>query len=551
MGRSRPPGGLSVKAILREDKSGVSEVLGTILILGMTVTLFSVIIVWVSSVPAPIAQTRVDMTSTMTPIPGSAGIQITLTQRGGEALYPVPTLVYVTDQNGSNPQTTDIVTLHLFNPRLANPSGLLDGTDSIWSIGERWEYENFRWSMSDSIIVTIVDTSKNTVVWSGNMNPSQGSRPPIFLNVWAAGVLTNGGPNPVYAGNGFFLFAQVISPDPTGVIKYVNMSITALSQTGQCQSIPMLDQGPVAGSPDLDAGDGIFTAGNVGCMMQPYPLLNWTGQYIILSATDNIGRMTTTRFALTVVPNPTTIQNTQTIPSQLWQYIGFVQIRTGEVWLSNLSLPYSTTNTFQPFRVLKSWMNAGVIFHFKLANHGNTTIFMDGWTEAFFQNTQSSAGAAFFVTAPCSTLTNANAGGVTNYPGNPTLINDFQYAHPGLPAGCQPTTQPAVFDINPLNQETGGTPYVGLIAAKVAFGAPTGSQWQSATYFISLLVSGMSGPVNYTYAMLTAQPGALNPFGCTGLGANYNPINHLLDSNVKCRTQWYAQVIPFIGMVVF
>lgn len=537
-----------MKAILREDKSGVSEVIGTILILGMTVTLFSVIIVWVSSVPAPIAQTRVDLTSSMTPTPTGGGVLITLTHRGGEAMYPVPTAIYISDQAGSGLQTTDTAILHLFNPRLANPSGLLDGTDSIWSIGERWEYENFRWNVSDSITITIVDTSKNTVEWTGNMNPNAGSRPPIFLNVWSAGVLNGGLPNPVYSGNGFYLFAEVISPDTGGRITFVNATITAFAGSGVCQlPLQMHDDGI---TPDQAAADTIFSVGNNACMNAPYPALSWSGSYIILTATDNQARTTTTRFVLTVVPNPTTIQNTQTIPSQLWQYIGFVQIRTGEVWLSNLTAPYNTPNTYQPFRVPKAWLSAGAMFHFRMANHGNTTIFMDGWTEAFFQNTQSSAGAAFFALAPCSTLINANAGGVTNYPGSPTLINDFEYAHPGLPAGCQLTTQAGVFDINPLNQETGGTPYVVLINAKVPFGAPIGSQWQSATYFISLLVSGMAGPVNYTYAMLT-QTGQANPFACGGLGPTYNPINHLLDPNPKCRTQWYAQVIPFIGMVVF
>lgn len=542
-----------MKAILREDTSAVSEVLGTILILGMTVTLFSVIIVWVSSVPAPIAQTRVDIASSMNSILSSSGseigVNITLTHRGGEALFPVPTVIYVTDQVGSNPQTTDVVTLHLFNPRLATPNGLLDGTDSIWSIGERWSYQSFRFRSTDSISVTIVDTSKNTVEWYGQMNPSVGSRPPIFLNVWAAGVYNGGQANPVYSGNGFFLFANVISPDNTLNRNSVFATITAFDGSGVCQlPIQMHDDGV---TPDVSAGDNIFSLGLNSCMNAPWPALSWSGSYILLNATDMQGRQTQTRFILNVSPNPTTIQNTQTIPSQLWQYIGFVQIRTGEVWLSNLTLPYNTANTFQPFRVFGSWLKSGVIFHFKMANHGNTTIFMDGWTEAFFSNTQASSGSTMFVVAPCSTAVNANAGGVTSYPGIATNINDFEYAHSGLPAGCQATTQPAVFDINPLNQEQGGTPYVVVVGAKTPFAAPSATNWLTSTYFISILVSGMSGPVNYTYAMLQGQVGQANPYACTGLGANYNPLAHLADANPKCRTQWYAQVIPFVGMVVF
>ena len=471
-----------MKAILREEKSGVSEVVGTILILGMTVTLFSVIIVWVSSVPTPVAQTRVDISSSMVPLyPGTSqpGVNITLTQNGGEALYPVPTVIYVTDEPASGLQTTAVVTLHLFNPRLASPNGLLDGSDSVWSIGKRWSYVSYSFAPSDSITITVVDSTRGTVVWTGQLNQQTAQRPPVFLNVWTASV-NNGEPNPVYEGTGFYLYADVISPNSNAKVTSVYAQIMAWagSATSCSQPLMMSDNGH---TPDLVAGDGIFTLGAMSCMNAPYPALSWSGTYILLNATDSQGHQSQTRFVLNVAPNPTTITNTQTIPSQLWQYIGFVQIRTGEVWLSNMSQPYNTANTFQPFRVPKSWMAAGVMFHFKMANHGNTTIFMDGWTEAFFQNTQSSAGAAFFAVAPCSTSINANAGGVTNYPGNPNQINDFEYAHPGLPAGCQSSTQPAVFDINPTNQETGGTPYVTLIAAKVPFGALAGSLWQSSS----------------------------------------------------------------------
>src|SRR5207249_7957349 len=56
-----PPGCHLMRTILREDESGVSEVIGTILILAMTVVLFSVIIVWVSAIPTPAAQARTDI----------------------------------------------------------------------------------------------------------------------------------------------------------------------------------------------------------------------------------------------------------------------------------------------------------------------------------------------------------------------------------------------------------------------------------------------------------------------------------------------------------
>ncbi len=66
---------------------------------------------------------------------------------------------------------------------------------------------------------------------------------------------------------------------------------------------------------------------------------------------------------------------------------------------------------------------------------------------------------------------------------------------------------------------------------------------------MSILVSGMAGPVNYTYAQLTGV--GPNPNGCAGLGPNYNPHDHVNDPILACRSSWYAQVIPFIGMVVY
>src|SRR5438093_5801995 len=184
-----------------------------------------------------------------------------------------------------------------------------------------------------------------------------------------------------------------------------------------------------------------------------------------------------------------------------------------------------------------------------MVNHGNTTIFIDGWSEAFFQNTQSASGAVAFIVAPCSTAIAANAGGVAPYPGTAGNINDFQYAHTGLPAGCSVTSPIAVFDINTFNQDTGGTPYVMLAYAKTPFSTGSANVWGSATFFMSILVSGMAGPTNYTYGQLPRI--RANPNSRRGLGPAYNPFHPLNDPIVACRTSWCARVRPFIGTGVY
>jgi Archaeal Type IV pilin, N-terminal len=546
-----------MKVILREDTSGVSEVIGTILILSMTVVLFSVIIIWVSNIPTPVAQTRLDIRSQLDPIYSAGvevGVNITLTHQGGEALQPVPTLIYVTSQRGTNPPQTVILTLHRFNAILGN--GLLDGTDSIWDIGERWEYQNFALRSSDAITVTVVDTVRSLVLWTAPMNAPQGTRPPVFIDKWADGIPSTDAIDPVQATLGFGLYAKVTDPDGDLNPNSVFATITAWYGSGtSCQQPQrMYDDGPLGGHGDKVAGDSVFTLVNNVCINPPYPALSWAGSIILLNATDMQGHQTTTRLVLNVVPQ-TTGGGTSltTIPSSLWQYIGFVQIRTGEVWISNLSdsQGYNSASRYQPYRVTKALLNGngGALFHFKMANHGNTTIFIDGYTQAFFVNTQSASGAAIFITAPCDPTIAPNAGGVAAYPGIPS-ITDFQYAHAGLPSGCKAGVPNGVFDINPLNQETGGTPYVVMAYPKGPFTTGSANNWANVgTYYLSILVSGMAGPTNYTYTMLTGT-GQPNPYGCSGLGANYNPLNHISDPIVACRTTWYAQVIPFVGMTI-
>ena len=541
-----------MKVILREDRSGVSEVVGTILILSITVVLFSVVIMWVSSIPTPTAQTRTDIQSAMDPVYGplktETGVFISLTHVGGEALLPFPTLIYITDTPPSGTLRSATLTLHPFNTLLSSPNGIMDGTDNVWDIGERWAYESnpaAGWRTSDSITVTIVDTSRGLIVWSGPMSPTAGNRPPVFASVWTDGNCNTPQVDPVQDGLGFCLYAKVMDPDLDLNPNSIFANFSAFFGIGCPNPLQLNDANQ---GQDLVAGDGVFSVGLTGCMT--HASIAWAGSLILLNATDMRGHQTIYRITLYVVPNTSGQINLNQIPTQLWQYIGYVQIRTGEVWVSNLSTPYTSTQTYQPFRVLATTLNSngGGLFHFKMANHGNTTIFIDGWTEAFFQNTQSSAGVALYVVAPCSTTIAANAGGVAAYPGSTTNIQDFEYAHPGNPAACtgQP---PSVFDINTQNQDVGGTPYTVMVYNKVPFGTGAPNQWKSATYFMSVLISGMAGPWNYTYSQLLGN--GLNPAGCTGLGPNYNPHDHLSDANPGCRTSWYAQVIPFIGMVVY
>jgi flagellin-like protein len=297
-----------MKVVLREDESGISEVIGTILILAMTVVLFSTIIIWVSSIPTPAARGRLDLQSEMDPMYNGAGVEIgvnvTLTHQGGEALQPIPTIIYVTSQRGTNPAKTDVQRLHLYDKLLATPSGIIDGTDTVWNVGERWGYENFTLRSTDSITITIVDTSKSVVLWSAPLTPPAGSRPPVFVDKWTDGLYSSTAIDPVQSGLDFFVFAQVADPDNDLNVNSVYATITAWYGTGDpcAQPQKMTDNGIY---PDRAAGDGIFSLGGLSCMKSPYPSLSWDSSIILFNATDKKGHATQSRMILSVIPGPT------------------------------------------------------------------------------------------------------------------------------------------------------------------------------------------------------------------------------------------------------
>jgi len=292
-----------MKIVLREDESGVSEVVGTILILAMTVVLFSTIIVWVSSLPTPVAQTRLDIQGTLTPrfVSGvEQGDWINLTHNGGEALQPWSTAIYIVDQKGSTPPTTTTLQLHLFQ-NLATPNGLLDGTDSEWNVGERWTYLNASMSVSDEVTVTIVDTARSTVLWTSTLTPPAGTRPPVFLNVWAnryLGVVTISTP---VTGAPVYIFAQVTDPDGDLDANSVYAMMTILYGTTNPCATPqkMYDDGT---NGDQSAFDGVFTLARTSCLD---PDISWDGSLVLFNATDLKSHQSSTRMILHVVPGPT------------------------------------------------------------------------------------------------------------------------------------------------------------------------------------------------------------------------------------------------------
>src|SRR5205809_7887046 len=100
----------------------------------MTVSLFAAIIIWVTSIPTPQAGIRLELDGQLIPLKDSsgnwAGVNVTITHRGGESLNFPETRIYLTITKASGTEKTEILRLtgtSEWSPNAGDPNGKIDG----------------------------------------------------------------------------------------------------------------------------------------------------------------------------------------------------------------------------------------------------------------------------------------------------------------------------------------------------------------------------------------------------------------------------------------
>lgn len=151
------------------DNKGVSEIIGTILMLAITVVLFSSIMVFVTNMPTPIARPTADFLSNLdisTDPP-----TLTLTHNGGEALNDYETVILVIIDGTVRTRYFDTGT-----------------STSKWSIGEPWSFTGFHnFGSNTSLEAMIVDMHSNSQIWDGKISSGTGDNAPVILQRWTDG----------------------------------------------------------------------------------------------------------------------------------------------------------------------------------------------------------------------------------------------------------------------------------------------------------------------------------------------------------------------------
>jgi len=158
------------------SRSGVSDIIGNLLILAITVTLFSSIMFYVANMPEPAESTFTDLEPKLSNViddDGSYSIWVNVTHKGGQPLNEHTTGIYLF-LDGT------------FMGELLISSGV-NALGEEWQTGEVWAYRLLLVSMDiDSLSIMIVDKDTNSIVWQSDLigGETDVALPPIITQRW-------------------------------------------------------------------------------------------------------------------------------------------------------------------------------------------------------------------------------------------------------------------------------------------------------------------------------------------------------------------------------
>jgi hypothetical protein len=189
---------------LRKKKAwsefGVSEIIGNILILMITVTLFSGIMAFVQQMPVPQQATKADFAAKVTFGTGGTTANLTVTHTGGDSIKAKDCIA--------------LVEVDSVNTRydMSNPILGLKGT-TTWSTGVVWTVTLSTPSYSSKIAVTVVDMVKKSAIWSSQVTGGTGGNPPNILQRYVDSDNQTPTADPVREWQDFSFYVTLTDPD--------------------------------------------------------------------------------------------------------------------------------------------------------------------------------------------------------------------------------------------------------------------------------------------------------------------------------------------------
>jgi hypothetical protein len=217
---------LTRRRIRVRSRRAVSDVVATILLLALTVVLFSAIFAFVTSFPSPPAQNSNQFQAQI--IQGANASNLGTTQAVAISILhlagpPVPAsaLIYLKSS------------VYPLGPEFTSPYTVADGgvTGSSWNLGQTWYLTSFAGTcaggcnpiLPDNITVYIL--SGSALLFSAIIPGSVANTPPTFLSVGIT-------PSVVAVGEGFTVSATISGVTSTNTVKLTDNGVPGLNNIG-------------------------------------------------------------------------------------------------------------------------------------------------------------------------------------------------------------------------------------------------------------------------------------------------------------------------------
>ncbi|MDD1771571.1 MAG: FG-GAP-like repeat-containing protein [Methanomassiliicoccales archaeon] len=249
---------------LRRCRRAVSEIIGNLLILAITVTLFSSVMFYVMNMPSPEEDTYADMNYEISDLLSDNSRWVNITHKGGQTLINSSTDIYIYEYDS---------VLSAYNAFAVYISNSTPSIGEEWTPGETWCYCLTDIDENTPISIIIVDTSTGDAVWDADLVGGQ-------VTTTYAPIIGNRGttPSTIVAGSTFIIYATVSDPnddlDENSV--YVNATSAGLDWVHLTDS----------------NNDGVYTSGSLT------GTLAMDGKVVLINATDDEGKTTKTQMTL-------------------------------------------------------------------------------------------------------------------------------------------------------------------------------------------------------------------------------------------------------------
>lgn len=248
---------------MKKNRIGVSEVVGSVLILIITVTMFTVVMLWVISYPTPSGRAYVDLNAEVNDL-DITHKYVNITHLGGESLEDDDTAIYVYI-NGSLAGGKSY--------KISDADNYATIGDSL-SVGETWS-KTFSISSTSTVYVMIIDTEGNEVIYDETIQGVSGNNKPVV-----AFACTVPSSVPADGSTAFKVYTYILDPDKDVSTVTVNLSSVGKSTYS------------------MSSDDGIIF--KTSSLIMPSGTATGTYKSNIVNATDSNGNTATGYVQVTV-----------------------------------------------------------------------------------------------------------------------------------------------------------------------------------------------------------------------------------------------------------